>query len=140
MEPYNFLRYIDHHLMCQEVKLLPSIIALLAMCISLVFLSFSFNRYNIYYHLRVSLFRGLISRFYLDVLISLVVTNISVFSYRVTYQLIDKGVLDQIGPSGLPTTINSLSSIFKGFSNGYVFSYILWVLIFILVGVLVAGL
>jgi hypothetical protein len=51
------------------------------------------------------------------------------FGYRSTFQSIDKGLIEKIGPTGFVVTIFNASSNFVSFSTGYPYKAI-YVLIF----------
>lgn len=62
-----------------------------------------------------------------------VVYNILNFAHVVTYRVIDRGLLEVMGPKGVSEILIRLAQGISGFQSGMVFNYVLIVIVFMAV-------
>jgi len=90
--------HMDYHFTSQILKLFRTLGGLLGLLVSVYLLLKSIAGAT------VSIHKGWLKffsyRFYFDVMISYLTLNVMVFSNRVTFQLIDKGLLELLGRRG----------------------------------------
>lgn len=59
-----------------------------------------------------------------------VINNMWGFGYVVSYKIIDRGVLEKIGPRGVSAVFSSLTQIWSKFQSGAVFNYAFIMIVF----------
>nr|YP_010426368.1 NADH dehydrogenase subunit 5 [Terpios hoshinota]USL48482.1 NADH dehydrogenase subunit 5 [Terpios hoshinota] len=59
-----------------------------------------------------------------------IVSNVWKFGHLVTYRIIDRGILETIGPSGISKVLISLTQTISNYQSGMVFNYALIMIIF----------
>lgn len=112
------------------IKLMPSLAIYYGLFIG--FFIYQTPRYslnNFYYSFKMLSKQ----KFYFDKIYNLIFSKFTVFfGYNVQYKLIDRGLLELIGPSGFYATVKSLAIKFRNFHNGYLIHYLLIILYFLL--------
>ena len=51
------------------------------------------------------------------------------FGYRVSYKIVDRGIIEILGPLGLSNTISKKAKIFYSLQSGFIYHYTLLILI-----------
>lgn len=59
-----------------------------------------------------------------------IVSNVWKFGHLVTYRIIDRGILETIGPKGISKVLISLTQAISNYQSGLVFNYALIMIIF----------
>ena len=59
-----------------------------------------------------------------------IVSNVWKFGHLVTYRIIDRGILETIGPKGISKVLISLTQTISNYQSGMVFNYALIMIIF----------
>lgn len=76
-------------------------------------------------------------KFYFDYLYNLIFAKLTMIFGYIQYKLIDRGLLELIGPSGFYTTIKYLAIKFRSFHNGYLIHYLIVILYFLIFFILI---
>jgi len=119
---------LDHEFEALFIKLLPTIAGLLGTIVSLIFFSSSYfykTYLNGYILLNVAM-----QKFYFDQLYVLIFARFSVIFGYIQYKLLDRGILELMGPQGLTTLLKYLMSQFETIQTGYLLHYLLIILTF----------
>jgi hypothetical protein len=61
------------------------------------------------------------------------------FGYSVSFKLLDRGLIELLGPNGISTNIYSKSSKINRIQTGFLFHYILTSLLFLFIGLIFIG-
>jgi NADH-ubiquinone oxidoreductase chain 5 len=129
--PENMNR-IDAEFICQTYKLLPVILSITGA--SLAFIFYTFGK-NFLFKLKVSrlgkkFYNFLIKKWFFDKIINEHITqNFLKFGYRVCYKIIDRGIIEVLGPLGLTKIVLKKSKYLYYFQSGHIFHYTLLFLI-----------
>lgn len=116
----------EHENLNPIVKIIPS----LAVYYGLFFGFFFYQTPNntlwiIYYYTIYNLAK---QKFYFDRIYNLIFAKFTMFFGYIQYKLIDRGILELLGPTGLDTIINYLTIKFRSFHNGYLIHYLIIIL------------
>jgi NADH-ubiquinone oxidoreductase chain 5 len=123
--PENMNR-IDSEFIKQTYKLLPVILSLTGA--SLAFFLYTFGG-EILFKLKISklgkkIYNFLNKKWFFDKIINEYITqNCLKFGYRVCYKIIDRGIIEILGPLGLSKVILKKSKYLYYFQSGYIFHY-----------------
>jgi NADH-ubiquinone oxidoreductase chain 5 len=129
--PENMNR-IDAEFICQTYKLLPVILSITGA--SLAFIFYTFGK-NFLFKLKVSrlgkkFYNFLNKKWFFDKIINEHITqNFLKFGYRVCYKIIDRGIIEVLGPLGLTKIVLKKSKYLYYFQSGHIFHYTLLFLI-----------
>jgi NADH-ubiquinone oxidoreductase chain 5 len=129
--PENMNR-IDAEFICQTYKLLPVILSITGA--SLAFIFYTFGK-NFLFKLKVSrlgkkFYNFLNKKWFFDKIINEHITqNFLKFGYRVCYKIIDRGIIEVLGPLGLTKIVLQKSKYLYYFQSGHIFHYTLLFLI-----------
>jgi NADH-ubiquinone oxidoreductase chain 5 len=114
------------------IKLIPVVFSLFGCIISFIF-------YNFYYSLSINLYTNkvfynvytfLIKKWYFDLIYNnLLVYNLFYFFYKITFKLIDRGLIEYFGPLTLVRILQKASFNFSMFQSGLMYNYIFLILV-----------
>ena len=116
-----------------SAKMVPLILSLLGALLAFV----HYNRVTInrtegrsewFYHIVYTFFNSAWQFNY--VINHFIVSNIWKFGHLITYRIIDRGILEIIGPKGLSKIFINLTQNISNFQSGMVFNYVLIMIIF----------
>ena len=62
-----------------------------------------------------------------------IVRVILTFGYNTTFKLLDRGIIELIGPTGLVRTFDNLSMRVRNLQTGYIFNYIFFMIVSVIV-------
>jgi NADH-ubiquinone oxidoreductase chain 5 len=115
------------------IKLLPSILTILGFVGTLLFYEFV---PNILVEIKLSklgrtLYTFLNQKYFFDLVYSRLVALILNLGYQ-THKVIDRGVLELIGPTGLTNLFSNTSRNIALLDNGYIPNYALWIILSVL--------
>jgi NADH-ubiquinone oxidoreductase chain 5 len=136
--PENMNR-IDSEFIVQSYKLLPVILSIIGA--SAAFFLYTFQN-KILFKIKVSvigkkLYNFLNKKWFFDKFFNeYLAQNVLKFGYRVCYKIIDRGIIEVLGPLGLSQTIKKKANYFYSFQSGYIYHY---TLIFLIGSTLVIG-
>lgn len=120
--------FIDSEFLPIVIKLNPVVFSLIGISLAVYF--YQYNS-HLLYKFKTSILGRLLYNFFnrkwfFDKLYNeLFVQYIIKFSYFTTYKVIDKGIIELFGPTGLTTYINTLSTFFSTLQTGYIYNYLL---------------
>ena len=129
--PENMNR-IDAEFLNQFIKLLPVIVTILGF--SLSFLCYTFFN-NFLFKLKISTFGNKIyiflnKKWFFDKILNEYLSqNILNFGYRISYKIIDRGIIEIFGPLGLTTIISKKANFLYKLQSGVLYHYTLLILI-----------
>jgi NADH-ubiquinone oxidoreductase chain 5 len=129
--PENMNR-IDAEFLNQFIKLLPVIVTILGF--SLSFLCYTFFN-NFLFKLKISTFGNKIyiflnKKWFFDKIFNEYLSqNILNFGYRISYKIIDRGIIEIFGPLGLTTIISKKANFLYKLQSGVLYHYTLLILI-----------
>ena len=129
--PENMNR-IDAEFINQFIKLLPVIVTILGF--SLSFLCYAFFN-NFLFKLKISTFGNKIYTFlnkkwFFDKIFNEYLSqNILNFGYRISYKIIDRGIIEIFGPLGLTTIVSKKANFLYKLQSGVLYHYTLLILI-----------
>jgi NADH-ubiquinone oxidoreductase chain 5 len=129
--PENMNR-IDAEFLNQFIKLLPVIVTILGF--SLSFLCYNFFNYFLF-KLKISTFGNKIyiflnKKWFFDKIFNEYLSqNILNFGYRISYKIIDRGIIEIFGPLGLTTIISKKANFLYKLQSGVLYHYTLLILI-----------
>ena len=113
-------------------KFLPFIFSIFGVLFSLIFYWF-FNKYFFYY---INSFKNIYwffnKKWYFDNIYNNISDFLMYLSYHFFFKLLDRGILELIGPLGVVLLINKIKKILFKIHTGYYYHYIL-IIFFILV-------
>jgi len=128
------LNLIDSEFIPQQFKLLPVILSLMGGLSSYFFYSYKFD---VLTNLKTSYFgrqfyKFLNKKWYFDKIYNEFINqNCLTFGYQTTYKIIDRGIIEMLGPYGLSNLVYSNSLAIRKFQTGIVYHYIFVLLIFL---------
>lgn len=77
----------------------------------------------------LNIYRFFVKKWYFDLIYNLFVFKLLAFFYHITFKLIDRGLIELLGPLGFSRIIFLLASVFSFFHSGYIYSYIFIILL-----------
>ena len=128
----NHLNVFFGEFLPTSIKLFPTILAFLGMISSFIFYKYnSIYLFNIKQHyIGRSLYIFFNKKWFFDKVYTEIVGQSGLrFAYDISYRLLDRGILEILGPFGLSHTISSIN--FSRFSSGHLFHYMFVILFFI---------
>lgn len=123
--PANSL-IVDSEFIDTRIKLIPLFFSLLGAG-SAVLLNHYFSKYL--YNIKISVFGRdfytfLNKRWFFDKIQNeFIGKNILSFGYNITYKLLDRGLIEIIGPFGVSSIVRDLSRKISNFQTGYIYNY-----------------
>lgn len=117
---------IDSEFIDTSVKLIPLVLSLIGAG-SAVLLNHLYPKFL--YNIKLSpigykLYAFLNKRWYFDkVQNEFIGKNVMSFGYNVSYKIIDRGIVEVLGPLGITTTVKDLSKRASIFQTGYIYNY-----------------
>jgi NADH-ubiquinone oxidoreductase chain 5 len=109
-------------------KLTPTICSFLGIVVFILTIVY----YDFFYKVKLYLFPfySLISKkFYFDAIYNKIFhTFIATLSYKISYKIIDRGILEVLGPTGIYNLFNRLANSFQKLHTGYIFHHIFYFL------------
>lgn len=129
--PENMNR-IDSEFIHQSLKLLPVFLSISGAF--LAFFLYTFNS-NFLFKIKTSLigkkfYNFLNRKWFFDKVYNEYISQIGLsFGYKICYKIIDRGIIEILGPMGLSQIILKKSRYFYGFQSGYIYHYTLLFLI-----------
>jgi NADH:ubiquinone oxidoreductase subunit 5 (subunit L)/multisubunit Na+/H+ antiporter MnhA subunit len=113
------------------IKILPTIAALLGMFSGLYFFG---KAIDYRFFLKAYSFLNLTNqKFYFDLIYNLTLAKFVVFFGYLQYKLVDRGLLELFGPTGITLVVKYLARKFAFFHNGYLFHYLLFIFSFVII-------
>lgn len=113
------------------VKVIPLLLSILGALMAFVvydYMSFKFLKNNLLYY---TVYTFLNSAWQFNYVINhFIVLNILNFGHLVTYRIIDRGVLEIMGPNGVSRVLIRLTRNISNLQSGMVFNYVLIMIIF----------
>jgi len=135
ISPENYL-ICDIEFLDLKIKLLPFIITILGASFSYFLYTFSLYRYfdikktNLFY----MIYNFLNKKWYFDRIYNEFISkNILVSSFNFYYKVVDRGIVEQVGPSGISTLVYTLYSNINPLQTGFITNYLVYFTFFILV-------
>jgi len=131
--PQNYVLF-DIEFISAKIKILPLIFTLLGCFFSFFLYSFKSSQFfeikkNVNFKKIYNFFN---KKWYFDrIYNTFLVQNILSFSYFFSYQTVDRGILEKIGPSGIVKFIDDTSNCMKMIQTGFIFHYLIYMSIFI---------
>jgi NADH-ubiquinone oxidoreductase chain 5 len=125
-----------------SVKLVPLVLSLSGA--GLAFILYNFGS-NLLYNLKISnlgikLYTFFNRKWFFDKVYNEIITqNLATFAYKHSYQNLDRGIIELLGPNGISTNIYSKSSKINRIQTGFLFHYILTSLLFLFIGLIFIG-
>lgn len=129
--PENFNR-IDSEFINQIIKLLPTILSLTGLFLAFVFYTF-FDKFL--FTTKISswgkkLYNFFNKKWFFDKVFNEYLTQFLLkFGYRMSYKIIDRGILEIFGPLGISTIISKQAKLFYKLQTGFIYHYTLIMLI-----------
>ena len=126
------MNLIDSEFINLKFKLLPVILSLLGFVLSFFFYSFFFN---LLFIIKISFYGKKIYNFFNKkwffdkIYVDYIVQNLFKFSYDTSYKLIDRGIIEILGPMGISFLIYKKSNLLNKFQTGFVYHYSFSILI-----------
>ena len=132
--PENYI-LTDIEFLSTFYKLLPLFVTILGAGVAYTIYVYkleSFFRVKQYYIYKF-FFNFFLKKWYFDKIYNEVITQGTLFlGYQLTYQDIDRGLLERMGPSGLASGLTNISKNLKFYQSGDIFSYIYYFLLSII--------
>jgi NADH-ubiquinone oxidoreductase chain 5 len=133
--PQNYL-LPDVEFLDNKIKIMPFIVSFLG-----AFSSIYMYRFNIFYlfswkmlYTFKLLYTFFNKKWFFDRFYNQLISQSSLkFGYFFSYKMVDRGVLEVFGPSGITLIIQRFRDFFKKFQSGYVFHYVSILVIFTLI-------
>jgi NADH-ubiquinone oxidoreductase chain 5 len=125
-----------------SIKLVPLILSLSGASLAFIFYNFGSH---LLYSLKISnfglkLYTFLNRKWFFDKVYNEIITqNLATFAYKHSYQNLDRGIIELLGPNGISTNIYVKSSKINRIETGFLFHYIINVLIFIFICLTLIG-
>ncbi len=125
-----------------SVKLVPLVLSLSGA--GLAFILYNFGSQFLYNfkisNFGIQLYTFLNRKWFFDKVYNEVITqNLATFAYKHSYQNLDRGIIELLGPNGISTNIYLKSSKINQIETGFLFHYIINVLLFVFIGLLLIG-
>jgi len=126
------MNQIDSEFINQSMKLLPVIVSCIGSLLSFLLYTFSDK---LLFQLKVSflgrkLYNFLNKKWFFDKVYNEYLTQVLLkFGYRVSYKIIDRGIIEILGPLGLSNVISAKSSFLYKLQSGFIYHYTLLMLI-----------
>jgi proton-translocating NADH-quinone oxidoreductase chain L len=138
---YNNIQMIDAEFLPTYIKLLPVILSIFSLFIALFLYHLKFK---FFYKIKTSNLGKLIYNFlnrkwFFDkIYYEFLSQNVLKISYDITYKIIDKGLIEILGPYGIVYVFTQWSRNLSYFQTGYIFHYslIIFLSLILLIGVL----
>ncbi len=124
------------------IKLLPFIYSLLAFIIIIYVFNQNKNTLNIFektnvVKLQINISWFLTYKWYFDVIYNeYIIAPIMEASYQNIFSNLDKGIIEWLGPFGIPNTLNQIAKPFHELQTGEMFRYAYFILIFLFISIL----
>jgi len=141
IKPINYLM-TDIEFLGIQYKLLPLIITTLGMVSAYFLYVFKISEYYDVKKLEVSktIFYFFNKKWYFDRIYNeLIVQKVLSSGYYYFYQNVDRGIIEQMGPSGISTFILYISNSVKKYQNGFILYYLAYFLVGILAFILISS-
>lgn len=145
----NAIYIAPQNLFILEAEWIDSSIKLIPLIFSLSGMSLAFILYNFYYNLIVELnltatglaFYNFLNRkwFFDKVYNEFITQNVLNACYTQTYQNMDRGIIELMGPHGLSTMLASKSNTLTNINLGFLFSYIFIILFAVVLLLFILG-
>lgn len=131
IQPEN-MNMFDSEFITQFYKLLPVIFSLLGVSLSFFFYQFQskilFKLKTLFYIKKIYTFLN--KKWFFDKIYNEWLSQFFVeFGYSVSYKMVDRGIFEMLGPSGLAMTISKFSYNLDKLQTGYLYHYTLLILI-----------
>jgi NADH-ubiquinone oxidoreductase chain 5 len=146
----NALFVSPQNMILFDSEFLPAWIKLIPVLFSLFGASLAFVLYHFYPRLLLStkessigrqLYKFLNKKWYFDEIYNaLFIFPILSFGYRITFRLIDRGIIEIFGPYGIASTIRELTSKTSQIQTGFVYHYAFLMLIAVTIFIAFAAL
>lgn len=112
------------------IKLIPFIFTILVILLTIPL-------YLVYYNFKyrskiknIHLYSFFNKKWYFDKLYTnFIVNNILYFGYNISFKLIDRGILELIGPYGLVTSVSTIAKTIRKLHTGLIYHYILIIIL-----------
>jgi len=127
VHPKN-MSLVDSEFISIYIKLLPVIFSIIGGSLSYFLYKYNFKSI---YNFKISilgrkLYKFLNKKWFFDKIYNEYINQILLnFSYFITYKIIDRGLIEMIGPYGLSKTVYDNSIILRKYQSGLTFQYIL---------------
>jgi hypothetical protein len=129
---YNF-SLIDSEFLSVFIKNIPLVFSIVGSIASLALINCYYIDKNFILNAKltnISLYKFLNKKWYVDQLVNeLIVLKIINFGYNFTFQLVDKGFIEKLGPTGIVSFIFRISANLTSINSGFVYNS-LYVIIF----------
>jgi len=124
---YSF-NLVDSEFLSASLKNIPFFCTLFGIFLSTLLINCWYVSKKAIFQYKISsvyraLYTFLIQKWHFDQITNETVANIMFFGYRNTFQLIDKGIIEAFGPSGLGFNLQLLSVNFVNYQSGKVYNY-----------------
>jgi NADH-ubiquinone oxidoreductase chain 5 len=122
--PLNNL-YSEFEFIPVFIKLIPVFFSLGGAFISIyIYNFFNFHIYNLKLNNIIKFYYFLIKKWYFDILVNFfIVPTFLRFAYKVSFNFIDRGIIELIGPFGFSKLFNFLSLKASKLQTGYIYHY-----------------
>ncbi len=128
----NNMNRIDSEFISTTIKLLPVIISCLGSILSFILYSF-YNK--LMFQFKISFigkkfYNFFNKKWFFDKIYNECLTQVFLkFGYRVSYKIIDRGIIEVFGPMGLSIIISNKSNLIYKLQTGFIYHYSLFILI-----------
>ena len=114
------------------IKLVPVIFSILGLLVSFFF--YNFIQYNldiiIFYKKNYNIYHFLIQKWYFDYIYNNIITKkLLFFGYNISFKLLDRGLIELIGPLGIVNIFQRLSKFISKLQTGLLYNYVLSILL-----------
>ena len=121
----NHITLINAEFLSPIIKIIPVVFSIFGAILSIIIYSKSRDINNRTIHIFLS------NKWHFDYLYNnYIVKPIFLWGHTVSYKVLDKGLLEAIGPNGLSDSIRYLSTIFSRLQSGQVYNYAFTIIIF----------
>lgn len=120
------LTILESEFLPYSIKLIPTIFSVSGAFIAFIIYYFYLNYISIIQTSNIgrTLYSFFNQKWYFDPIYNeFFVKPILSFGYRVTFKLLDRGIIEIFGPHGIATTISSLTKKFSEFQSGFIYHY-----------------
>ena len=122
-----------------SIKLVPLILSISGA--SLAFFLYNFGSWFLYSlkisNIGIKFYTFLNRKWFFDKVYNEIITqNLATFAYKHSYQNLDRGIIELLGPNGISTNLYAKSSSMNRIETGFLFHYIINILIFVLINLL----
>ena len=122
---HNHITLINAEFLSPLTKLIPVISSIVGALLAILFYSES---RSIYYQ---NIYKFLSNKWHFDYIYNhYIVKPIFLWGHNVSYKVLDKGLFEAIGPTGLSSGIRYLSTIFSKLQSGQVYNYAFTIILF----------